>query len=73
MLCRSSMHFSARESSFFFVNYGARPFFQAQILFYDFFPNVFQDKVKKLSSWKFFDWNRFDNRFSNDVSRLKKQ
>ena len=33
----------------------------------------FQVEVKQLSSWKFFDWNRFDNRFGNDVSRLKKQ
>ena len=31
----------------------------------------FQDEVKQLSSWKFFDWNRFGNRFGNDVSRLK--
>ena len=31
------MHFSARDSSFFFVKYGARPFFKAQIFFHDFF------------------------------------
>ena len=32
----------------------------------------FEDEVKQLSSWKAFDWNRFGNRFGNDVSRLKK-
>ena len=32
----------------------------------------FQDEVKQLSSWKFFDWNRFGNRFGNDVFELKK-
>ena len=36
------MHFSARDSSFFFVKYGARPFFarpffKAQNFFHDFF------------------------------------
>ena len=73
------MHFSAWDSSFFFVKYGARPFFarpflKAQIIFREFFLLVcFQDEVKQLSSWKFFDWNRFDNRFGNDVSKLKKQ
>ena len=72
------MHSSARNSSFFFVKYGARPFFarplfKAQILFHDFFVLVcFQDEVKQLSSWKFFDSNRFGNRFGNDVFELKK-
>ena len=32
----------------------------------------FQDEVKQLSSWKFFDWNTFDNRFGNDVFEPKK-
>ena len=51
----------------------ARPFFKVQIFFHDIFVLVcFQDEVKQLSSWKFFDWNRFGNRFVNDVSRLKK-
>ena len=72
------MHFSAQDSSFFFVKYWARPFFakpffKAQIFFHDFFVQVcFQDKVKQLSSWKFFDWNMFGNRFGNDVFELKK-
>ena len=57
----------------FLVKYGARPFFKAQNIFHDFFLLMcFQDEVKKLSNWKFFDWNRFDNRFGNDVFRLKK-
>ena len=80
MLCRSVMHFNARDSSFSFVKYEAKPFypkpfFKAQIFFHDvFFVLVcFQNKIKQLSSWKFFYWNRFDNRFGNDVSRLKKQ
>ena len=74
MLYRFGMHFSARGSSFFFAKYGARPFFRAQIFFHDLFVLVFfQDEVKQLSSWKFFDWNRFGNRFGNDVSKLKKQ
>ena len=72
------MHFSARNSSFFFLKYGARPFFKAQIFFHDhFFVLVcFQDGVKQLSSWKFFDWNMFGNRFGNrfgkNVFELKK-
>ena len=72
------MHFSARDSSFFFVKYGARPLFarpflRAQIFFRFFFVLVcFQDEGKQLSSWKVFDWNRFGNRFGNDISRLKK-
>ena len=72
------MHFSARNTSFFFVKYGARPFFtrpflEAKFFFHDFFLQVcFQNEVKQLSSWKFFDWNRFDNRFGNDVFELKK-
>ena len=72
------MHFSAQDSSFFFVKYGARPFFarpffKAQIFFMIFFALVcFQDGVKQLSSWKFFDWNKFGNRFGNDVFELKK-
>ena len=68
------MHFSAQDNSFFFVKYGARPFFarpffKAQIFFFMiFFVLVcFQDEVKQLSSWKFFDSNRFSNRFGNDV------
>ena len=77
-LCRFGMHFSAWDSSFFFVKnevrpYFAMPFLKAQIYFHDFFLLVrFQDEVKQLSSWKFFYWNRFGNRFGNDVSRLKK-
>ena len=73
------MHFSPQDSSFFFAKYGARPFFarpffKAQIFFMFFFVLVcFQDEVKQLCSWKFFDWNKFGNRFGNDVSRLKKQ
>ena len=48
-------------------------FFKAQIFFHEFFVLVsFQDEVKQLSSWKFFDWNSFGNRLGNDVSRLKK-
>ena len=72
------MHFSARDNGFFFVKYGARPFFarpffKAQIFFHDFFVLVcFQDEVKQLFSWKFFDWNRFGSRFGNDVFELKK-
>ena len=69
------MHFSAWDSSFFFVKYGirpffARPFFKAQIIFFMIFIVLvcFQDEVKQLSNWKFFDWNRF----GNDVSKLKK-
>ena len=32
---------------------------------HDFFvTNFFYGEVKKLSSWKFFDWNRFGNRIS---------
>ena len=47
-------------------------FLKAQFFFMIFFILVFfQDEVKKLSSWKFFDWNRFGNRFDNDVFRLK--
>ena len=72
------MQFSARDNSFFFVKYGARPFFarpffKAQIFFHDFFFVLvcFQDEVKQLSSWKFFDWNRFGNTFGNDVFELK--
>ena len=68
------MHFSAWDNSFFSVKYGtrpffARPFFKAQIFFHEFFFVLvcFQDEVKKLSSWKFFDWNKFGNRFGNDV------
>ena len=46
--------------------------FKGTNFFYDFFMIVcFQDEVKQLSSWKFFDWNRFGNRFGNDVFRLK--
>ena len=87
------MHFSVWDFSFFFVKYGARPFFarpffKARIFFHNFFLYIFfihffcplflpffcfQDKVKQLSSWKFFDWNKFGNRFGNDVSKLKKQ
>ena len=72
------MHFSARNSSFFFVEYGARPFLEGHFLRHNFFFMIFfilackQDEAKQLSSWKFFDWNRFGNRFGNDVSRLKK-
>ena len=74
MLCRCGMHFSARDFGFSFVKYGARPFFKAHIFFHDFFVLVcFQDEVKQLSSWIFFDWNRFGNRFGNDVTRLKQQ
>ena len=48
-------------------------FLRHKFLFHDFFILVcFQDEVKQLSNWKFFDWNRFSNRFGTDVSRLKK-
>ena len=49
-------------------------FFKAQIFFHDFFFVLvcFQDEVKQLSSWKFFGWNKFGNRFGNDVIELKK-
>ena len=63
---------------FFFVKYEARPFFarpffKAQVFFMIFFGLVyFQDEVKQLSSWKFFYWNKFGNRFGNDVFELKK-
>ena len=53
----------------------ARPVFKAQIFFIIYIYIVlvcFQDEVKQFSSWKLFDWNRFGNRFGNDVSRLKK-
>ena len=41
--------------------------------FHDFFVLVcFQDEIKQLSSWMFSDWNRFGNRFGNDVFELKK-
>ena len=80
MLCRSNIHFSAQDSNFSFVKYGTRPFFvrpffKAQTFFHDFFFVLvcLQDEVKQLSSWKFSNWNRFGNRFGNDVSRLKKQ
>ena len=78
MLCKFGMHFSARDSSSFFVKYGARlffarPFFEAEVFFvFFFFQLCFQDEFKQLSGWKLFDWNRFGNRFGNDVSRLKK-
>ena len=50
------MHFSAQDSSFFFLKYEARPFFarpffKAQIFFH--VPMCFQDEVKQLSNWKF--------------------
>ena len=73
------MHFSAQGSSFFFVKYGARPFFarpffNAQIFFHDFF---LYECILKMESSVFlvgsFDWNRFGNRFGNNVTRLKKQ
>ena len=49
-------------------------FLRHKFIFMIFFVLVcFQDEIKQLSSWKFFDWNRFGNRFGNDVSRLKKQ
>ena len=73
------MHFSARDNSFFFVKYGARPFFarpffKAQTFFHDFFFVLvcFQVEVTQLSSWKFFDWKRYGNRFGNGVFELKK-
>ena len=48
-------------------------FLRHKFFFHDFCLLVcFQDEVKQFSSWKFFDWNRFGNRFGNDVSRLKK-
>ena len=49
-------------------------FLRHKFLFMIFFVLVcFQDEFKQLSSWDFFDWNRFGNRLGNDVSRLKKQ
>ena len=49
-------------------------FLRHKIFFHDFFVVLvcFQDEVKQLSSCKLFNWNRFGNRFGNDVSRLKK-
>ena len=53
-------------------------FFQGHFLRHKFFIMIFfvlvcfQDEAKQLSSWKFFDSNRFGNRFGNDVSKLKK-
>ena len=79
MLCRSGMHFSAWDSSLFFVNMGQGQFLQGHFLWHKFFFMIFflqvcfQDEVKQLSSWKLFNWNRFGDRFGNDVSRLKKQ
>ena len=58
---------------------GQGHFLQGHLLRHKFFFMIFfvlmcfQDEVKQLSSWKFFDWNRFGNRFGNDVSRLKKR
>ena len=50
-----------------------RPFFKVIFFFMIVFLQVcFQDDVKQLSSWMFFDWNRFGNRFGNDVFELKK-
>ena len=65
------MHFSVKYGSRPFF---ARPFFKAQIFFSQFFFVLvcFQDEVKQLSNWKFFDWNIFGNRFGNDVFELKK-
>ena len=48
-------------------------FLRHKFVFMSFFVLVcFQDEVKQLSSWKFFDWNKFGNRFGNDVFELKK-
>ena len=47
-------------------------FLRHKFFFMIFLLVCFQNEIKQLSSWKFFDWNRFDNRFGNDVSRLKK-
>ena len=53
---------------------GQGHFLRHKFFFMIFFcTSVFQVEVKQLSSWKFLDWNRFNNRFGNDVSRLKKQ
>ena len=58
---------------------GRGHFFQGHFIKHKFFFMIsflvlvcFQDEVKQLSSWKFFDWNRFGNRFGNDVFELKK-
>ena len=53
-------------------------FLQGHFLRHNFFFMIFfvpvcsQDGVKEISSWKFFDWNRFGNRFGNDVFESKK-
>ena len=71
------MHFSARDSSFFCKIWGQGHFLQSHFVrhkkkFMIFFVLMcFQDEVKQLSSWKFFDWNTFGNRFGNDVFELK--
>ena len=48
-------------------------FLRHKFFFMIFFVLVcFQDEVKQLSSRNFFDWNKFGNRFGNDVFELKK-
>ena len=49
-------------------------FFKTQKFFHVFFGLLvcFQDEIKQLFSWKLFDWNRFGNRFGNDIFELKK-
>ena len=48
-------------------------FLRHKFFFHDFFcTTLFSSEVKQLSSWKFFDWNKFGNRFGNDVFEVKK-
>ena len=56
---------------------GQGQFLQGHFLRHKFFFMIFllvffHDEVKQLSSWKFFDWNRFGNRIGNDDSGMKK-
>ena len=53
---------SVKHGAFFTVT---RPFLDRRNFFMIFLVLVFfQDEVEKLSSWKFFKWNRFGNRIS---------
>ena len=75
MLCKSGMPFSAWDSTSFFVKLWGKAILRGHTNYYFFMIFLlvsFQDEVKQLSSWKFFDWNRFGNWFGNDVYRLKK-
>ena len=52
---------SSKYGAFFTI---ARPFLDTRINLFFLELVFFQDEVKELSSWKFFDWNRFDDRIS---------